>query len=178
MGFGGGYSESSQESQASKGLMSGDRANLSGQLSEMFPSIRQFGIQQAQDPLGLQYMDAVQRLMPTGPLGMSPAFSSGLNQIAKDLFGSASAARANRGGMAPSNLEGVVGDAIRMAAGQLAPWSTQMELARAGLAPQAAQSAMGFATTPFQLASNAVSGAGESAGSANAFGFNANAKLW
>jgi len=56
---------------------------------------------------------------------------------------------------------------------QLLPLQTQVALQRASMFPQLRQAQFGFTTTPFQLVSNLLSGATESAatGQSSGFGF-------
>ena len=169
MGFNFGKQSSKQES--SQGLMPGERSYFSGLTPGYF---RQFDTRAKQamgDPGGLEYMNVVDRLLPTGRYGLPVGATEGVHQLGRDLFAQTSGARAARGFRSPDNLEAALGDAIRMASGQLIPLSTQFAMQRAQMAPALRSAAFGYGSAPLETLRNLLASSGASKGTSSGFGF-------
>jgi len=162
-----------QESHSqSSGLNPDQRAWFSGQAPSLFRQSQGFSREAANDPGGLEYLNLIDNsLLPTGKYGLPQAATEGVYQLGRDLFANASASRAQRGFGQASNLEGVLGDAIRMASGQLIPISTQVALQRAQMAPALRQARFGYQMTPMQTLRDLLSGS--SVGQGSGFKFDA-----
>lgn len=166
------YGQQGSESRESRGLMPAQREYFSGLAPGIFDEARGFSRAAALDPAGLEYLPAVERMLPTGRYGLPSNVDAGVFQLGRDLFSGASGARALRGFGTPASLEGVAGDALRMASGQLAPLMTQYALQRAAITPQLRQMAFGFQMTPSQILSNLLAATGQSQSDSSGFGFN------
>ena len=172
MGFGGaGYNQSRSSQSSSQGLLPEQRQYFSGLAPSEFGFVQGLSRQARKDPGGLQYQNVVDQLLPIGRYGLPTGATEGVYQLGRDLFTGASGARAQRGFNQPENLEGVLGDAVRMASGQLIPQSTQVALQRAQMAPALRQAAFGYGMTPMQTLQQLLAGSGASQGAASSFGF-------
>lgn len=170
MGFGSAsYGQSSSQSEQSQGLNPAQRAWFSRQAPGEFGRLQEFAARGAQDPGGLYYGQTVDQMLPIGRYGLPTGATEGVSQLGRDLYGQYSGSRAARGFNAPENLEGVIGDALRMASPQLLPLSTQFALQRAQLAPALRQASFGYGVAPFEAIRNILSGSGSGSSSANAF---------
>lgn len=165
------FGSQSASSQQSRGLLGPERAYFSGLTPRLFSDVERTAQAAQDDPGGLEFMPVVNQLLPVGEYGLPPGAVAGAKQLGRDVFGSASANRAMRGGYSPSNLEGVLGDAVRMASPQLIPISTQYALQRAQMAPALRRSAFGYAMTPMEVISNLLAGTGEGFSRSSGFGF-------
>lgn len=165
------FGQQSSESVSRRGLLPEQQYWASSQVPGLFGNVQQASQQAQTDPGGLQFQGAVNQLLPVGPYGVPTGATQGVMQLGQDLWSNASGARAARGGTSPYNLEGVLGDAVRMASPTLIPLATQTAFQRAAMAPQLRQSAFGYAMTPMQVISNLLSGTGESTSSSSGFGF-------
>lgn len=168
------YSQQSGKAKNSQGLMPEQRSYFSGQAPRLFGEAEGFARQAASDPGGLGFLNIIDNsLLPTGKYGLPTAATEGVYQLGRDLFTQASGSRAQRGFNTSANLEGVLGDAVRMASGQLIPMSTQVALERAKMAPQLQQARFGYQMTPMQTLQQLLSGSGQGQSSSSGFGFNA-----
>ena len=165
-----GSQSSDQQQQSQTGLLPEHRTYFSGLTPGLFSNVSQAARLGLEDPAGLDFTTQVDRLLPRGRYGVAPDAEMGVRQLGRDLFSQASAARALRGGYNPEHLESVLGDSIMAMSANIVPLQTQYAMARAQLAPQLRQAAFGFAVTPFQLASNILSQAVESAGTGHSSG--------
>jgi hypothetical protein len=166
MSFGGQASDSS----SSRGLNWYERNHFSGLAPAEFGYLQSRARAAADDPGGLSYMNTVNALLPTGEFGLHPSSTMGVRQLGSESWNKASGSRAQRGFRAPTNLEAVLGDSMRMIAPQLIPLQTQYALGRAELAPKLRGLSMGYAATPMQIISSLLSGTGASTSSGMGFG--------
>lgn len=167
MSFGSG----GQSSSSTRGLAPDEHAYFSDKSRNLFTDTEGFSREAANDSGGLQYMSTVDQLLPLGRYGLPTSATEGTYQLGRDLFTQASGSRAQRGFSTPNNIEAVVGDAVRMASGQLIPQSIQMALTRAQMAPALRQAAFGYRMTPMQTLSNLLASSGASQGSGSQSSF-------
>lgn len=166
-----GFGVQSGSSKSTQGLIPGAREYFSNRSLPLFGDVEKASADAANDPAGLDFLPALNQLIPLGKYGLPVGAEAGVAQLGRDLFGQASSSRALRGGMTPMDLEGVLGDAIRSASGQLIPLSTQTAMQRAQMLPAFRQASFGYKMTPMDMVNKLLSGSGES--SAKNFGFNA-----
>lgn len=159
------FGHQSSGSESSQGLFGEQRMQFSQMLPGLYGQARQRADEAYADPGGLQYQGVVDTLLPTGRYGLPTAATEGVAQLGRDTFSRASAARFMRGGGSPYNLEGVLGDSMRMAAPTLLPLSSQFALAKAQMHPALRRAAFDFGIAPFEMANRAVSGSGSSTSS-------------
>ena len=171
MSFGMQGSESQQ--QQTRGLSPGDRSYFSGLAAPRFANFEKYAEESRQDPGGLQYQSVVDQLLPLGPYGLPTGATAGVQQLGRDVWSNASSSRAQRGFGNDTNLEAVLGDAVRMASGQLIPLSTQVALERAKMAPTLRQAAFNYGKSPIEIINALLASSGEGTGSSNSFGFGA-----
>lgn len=170
MSFGMGK-QSSKQSQSS-GLDRPQRTLFSGWAPAEFGYARSRARAAEADPAGLAYRNVVDQMLPTGPYGLPYGATEGVYQLGRDLMSQYSGTRAQRGFNSPMNLEGVLGDAVRMAAPQLIPLSTNYALQRAQIAPALRQASFGYAQSPFEMLQSILSGSSSGKGSSSGWGFN------
>lgn len=162
-------------SQSNQGLMPEQRYYFGSMMPELFGQARTRADEAYADPGGLAFQPVVDQLLPIGPYGVPTSATEGVKQLGRDLFTGVSGSRAMRGWASPYNLEGVVGDSVRMASGQLVPLATQTAFTRAQMAPALRQAAFNFGVSPFEMVSRAVSGSGQSSSSGSGFMLDASA---
>lgn len=165
------FGQQKSSSTQTRGLLSPQHSYFSGLTPDLFTGVEGTSRGARDDPGGLEFMPTVDQLLPVGEYGLPPGAVAGAKQLGRDMFSSASGQRAARGGFSPENLEGVAGDAIRMAAPQLLPYSMQYALQRAAMAPSLRRASFGYAMTPMEVVSNLLAGSGEGRSSSSGFGF-------
>lgn len=174
MGYGSAsYNQQSGSSSSSQGLTPEYRQYFSAQTPSAYARANAAAQQAQADPGGLAYQNVVNQLLPIGRYGLPTGATEGTYQLGRDLFTQASGSRAKRGFTQPENLEAVLGDAVRMASGQLIPQSTQVALQRAQMAPALQQSALGYGTAPIQTLQQLLAGSGQTQQQNSGFGFSA-----
>lgn len=169
------YGQQGSESQQSRGLMPEQRYYFSQQAPGAYKDLKQIGTTAGNDPAGLGFMSDVETLLPTGRYGLPASLDTSIYQLGRDMYGSASSARSLRGYNTPASYDAVVGDALRMASGQLASLATNYALQRASIAPQLRAASFGFYTSPYQYLSNLLAGTGEGSSTSSGFGFDVSA---
>jgi hypothetical protein len=166
MSFGG----QGSHSQSDRGLSLYDRLYFGDRAREEFNYVKGQSDQAVRDPGGLAFMPTVDRLLPVGRYGLNPNADMGAQQLGRDMFGRASGSRASRGFNTAHNLEGVVGDAVRMASPTLMPLVQQYALARATAAPALRAASFGYAKSPMDIISNLLAASGQSNSESMGFG--------
>ena len=166
LGGGGSGSKSNQNS----GVHGDERGWFNAISPDQFNSFDSVARQAKNDPGGLDYQGTVDKLLPMGRYGQSQGADNGIMQLGRDLFSSASSNRAQRGFNTPYNLEGVLGDSMRMASSQLIPQANQFAQSRAQMAPALRQASFGYGSAPMQVIQNLLNGT--SLGNSKSFGFN------
>lgn len=165
------YGQQSSNSEQSSGLSPYYRNWFSTQTPDEYGYVRKRAREAERDPGGLQFMDTVNQLLPIGKYGLPTGATEGTYQLGRDLMTKYSGTRAMRGFNQPENLEGVLGDAVRMASGQLIPLSTQVAMQRAQMAPALREASFGYASSPMKVIQSLLSSSGQSKSSSSGFGF-------
>lgn len=167
-----GMNKSDSESNQSQGLNPGERVWFSDRTPGMFQQFQGRSQEAMNDPGGLQFRHVVDQLLPQGRYGMSLGADQGAMQLGRDIFTGASGNRAQRGFNSPYNLEGVLGDALRMSSSQLIPQANQFAMQRAQFMPQLRQAHFGFGSQPMQMLQQLLTGSSQGGSSGSGFGFN------
>lgn len=153
------------DSESSQGLMGQERYHFSSMMPGLHAQARARADEAYADPAGLQFGSTVDQMLPMGEYGLPIAATEGVKQLGRNLFAQTSGSRAFQGRVTPYNLEGVVGDAVRMSSPTLLPLSTQFALQRAAIAPALRQASFNFGIAPYEMAQRALSGSGSSTSS-------------
>ena len=167
-----GMNKSKQRSSQEQGVTRQTRGFLSDRIPTQYETFRTRANQAYADPGGLEFESTVNRLLPQGRYGQSLGADQGISQLGRDTFGFASGNRAQRGFNTPYNLEGVLGDAMRMASGQLVPEANAFALQRAQMMPALRQAQFGYGSSILDMISKLVSG-GTGKAASDSFGFQA-----
>ncbi len=164
------FGKQDSESRSSQGLNPGERVAMSNQAPGIYNQYRQRADTAMGDPGGLEYQSTVDQLLPMGKYGMAQSADQGAYQLGKDLFTSASGNRAQRGFNTPYNLEGVLGDSMRMASSQLMPQANAFAMQRAQMAPALRQASFGYGSAPMQALQQLLAGSSQSGSESHSFG--------
>jgi hypothetical protein len=165
------FGKQQSEQRQSSGLNPGERVLFSNAAKGQFDRAQGLADEAYRDPGGLAYQGMVNQLLPMGRYGMAQSVDDGISQLGRDLFVGASGNRAQRGFNTPYNLEGVLGDSMRMASSQLVPQANQFAMQRAQFAPQLRQAAFGYGQIPFQNLSQLLTGSSQGGASSSGFQF-------
>ena len=165
------FGKQESEQRQSQGLNPGERVLFSNLAPHTFERFANRAKGAMNDPGGLDFMPTVDRLLPMGRYGMSQGADAGAMQFGRDLFTSASGNRAQRGFNTPYNLEGVTGDALRMASSQLIPQANAFAMQRAQMAPALRQAQFGYGAQPMQMLHGLLTGSSQGGGQSSGFNF-------
>lgn len=165
------FGKQSSEQRSSTGLNPGERVWFSNRAPGAYRDVENLSTEAYNDPGGLAYQGVVDQLLPMGRYGQSQGADQGIMQLGREAFTGASGNRAQRGFNTPHSLDGVIGDAMRMASSQLIPQSNAFAMQRAQMAPALRQAAFGYGMTPMQTMQQLLTGSSQSGGTSSGFQF-------